>query len=71
MVSASKTSFTPADRDAIIRLARNQLGRAAYEMKILEHAEQSASSVLASLFRAEGYTTTVTFAPRLDAQPAR
>lgn len=63
--------FTPADRDAIIRLARNQLARAAYEMRILEHAEQSASTVLAGLFRADGYTTTVTFAPRLDAAPAR
>jgi len=59
--------FTPADRDAIIRLARNQLGRAAYEMKVIEHAEQSASTLLASLFRADGYTTTVTFAPRLEA----
>jgi hypothetical protein len=63
--------FTPADRDAIIRLARNQLGRAAYEMRILEHAEQSATTVLAGLFRAEGYTTTVTFAPRLETNPAR
>ena len=63
--------FTPRDRDAIIRLARNQLGRAAYEMRILEHAEQSATGVLASLFRADGYTTTVTFAPRLDTAPAR
>ena len=63
--------FTPADRDAIIRLARNQLGRAAYEMHVLEHAEQSASTLLASLFRADGYTTTVTFAPRLETAPAR
>ncbi|HEX2778032.1 MAG TPA: DUF4230 domain-containing protein [Gemmatimonadaceae bacterium] len=63
--------FTPRDRDAIIRLARNQLGRAAYEMKILEHAEQSASTLLASLFRADGYTTTISFAPRLDSAPAR
>jgi hypothetical protein len=63
--------FTPADRDAIIRLARNQLGRAAYEMHVLEHAERSATTLLPSLFRAEGYTTTVTFAPRLDTQPAR
>ncbi|NUQ91520.1 MAG: DUF4230 domain-containing protein [Gemmatimonadaceae bacterium] len=58
--------FTPADRDAIIRIARNQLGRAAYEMKVIEHAEQNASTLLAGLFRADGYTTTVTFAPRLE-----
>ena len=63
--------FTPADRDAIIRLARNQLGRAAYEMHVLEHAEQSASTLLASMFRADGYTTTVSFAPRLDTNPGR
>lgn len=63
--------FTPTDRDAIIRLARNQLGRAAYEMHVLEHAEQSASTLLAGLFRADGYTTTVTFTPRLDVAPAR
>jgi hypothetical protein len=58
--------FTPADRDAIIRLARNQLGRAAYEMKVIEHAEQNASTLLSGLFRADGYTTTVAFVPRLD-----
>lgn len=63
--------FTPADRDAIIRIARNQLGRAAYEMKVIEHAEQSASTLLASLFRADGYTTTVTFVPRLDTPLSR
>ena len=63
--------FTPADRDAIIRIARNQLGRAAYEMHVLEHAEQSASTLLSGLFRADGYTTTVTFTPRLDVVPAR
>ena len=63
--------FTPADRDAIIRIARNQLGRAAYEMKVIEHAEQSASTLLSSLFRADGYTTTVTFAPRLDSAASR
>lgn len=62
--------FTPADRDAILRLARNQLGRAGYEMKILEHAEASAKTLLEGMFSTDGYRATVTFGPRLDAAPA-
>ena len=37
--------FTPQDRDAIIRLTRVQLGKSAYEMKVLEHAEASAKTL--------------------------
>ncbi len=58
--------FTPADRDAILRLARAQLARSGYELKILEHAESSARQALESLFAAEGWTTSVAFAPRLQ-----
>jgi hypothetical protein len=58
--------FTPADRDAIIRLARVQLGRAAYDMKVLEHAEASAKTLLEKLLSTDGYTAHVQFAPRLD-----
>lgn len=58
--------FTPADRDAIIRLARGQLGRSAYDMKILEHAEASAKTLLESLFTSDGYTARVEFVPRLE-----
>lgn len=57
--------FTPADRDAILRLARAQIAKSGYEMKILEHAESSARRALESLFAAEGWRTTVSFAPRL------
>lgn len=58
--------FTPADRDAIIRLARGQLGRSAYDMKILEHAEASAKTLLEGLFTSDGYTARVEFVPRLE-----
>lgn len=58
--------FTPQDRDAILRLARAQLAKSGYEMKILDHAEVSARQALATLFTADGWKTTVTFAPRLE-----
>jgi len=60
--------FTPQDRDAIIRLARVQLGRSAYDMKILEHAESSAKTLLESMFSTDGYTARVEFAARLETQ---
>ena len=63
--------FTPQDRDAIIRLARVQLGRSAYDMKILEHAEASAKTLLEGMFSTDGYTARVEFVPRLDTQPSR
>ena len=58
--------FTPQDRDAIIRLARTQLGKSAYDMKILEHAEASAKTLLESMFSTDGYVARVEFVPRLD-----
>jgi hypothetical protein len=57
--------FTPQDRDAIIRLARAQLGRSAYDMKILEHAESTAKELLERLLSTDGYTAHVEFAPAL------
>jgi hypothetical protein len=63
--------FTPQDRDAIIRLARVQLGKSAYEMKVLEHAEQSAKTLLEGLFSTDGYTARVEFVPRLETSPLR
>jgi hypothetical protein len=60
--------FTPQDRDAIIRLARVQLGRSAYDMKILEHAESSAKELLERLLSTDGYTAHVEFAPVLVRQ---
>ena len=63
--------FTPQDRDAIIRLSRVQLGKSAYDMKILEHAESSAKTLLESMFSTDGYTARVEFAARLDLQPQR
>ena len=65
------TPFTPQDRDAIIRLARAQLGRSAYEMKVLEHAETSAKTLLEGMFSTDGYTARVEFVPRLETQPVR
>jgi Protein of unknown function (DUF4230) len=58
--------FTPRDRDAIIRLARGQLGKSAYEMKVLEHAETSAKKLLEGMFSTDGYAARVEFGARLD-----
>jgi Protein of unknown function (DUF4230) len=58
--------FTPRDRDAIVRLARTQLGKSAYEMKVLEHAEASAKTLLEGMFSTDGYTARVEFAPVLE-----
>ena len=63
--------FTPEDRDAIIRLARGQLGRSASDMKILEHAEASAKALLEGMFSTDGYTARVEFVPRLDTNGSR
>ena len=63
--------FTPQDRDAIIRLARAQLGRSAYDMKILEHAEASAKTLLEGMFSTDGYAARVEFVPRLDTAVGR
>ncbi|MFL5560902.1 MAG: DUF4230 domain-containing protein [Gemmatimonadaceae bacterium] len=63
--------FTPADRDAIIRLARVQLGRSAYDMKILEHAEASARALLEKLLSTDGYSAHVEFAPRIEVNSSR
>lgn len=63
--------FTPPDRDAIIRLARGQLGRSAYDMKILEHAEASAKTLLEGMFSTDGYTARVEFVPKLETNTGR
>lgn len=63
--------FTPGDRDAIVRLARVQLGKSAYEMKVLEHAEASAKTLLEGMFSTGGYTARVEFVPRLETSTGR
>lgn len=63
--------FTPQDRDAIIRLARVQLGKSAYEMKVLEHAETSAKTLLEGMFSTDGYAARVEFVPRLETNTGR
>lgn len=55
--------FRPADRDAIFREARGQLGRSAEELGLTEHAEASARALLEALLRAEGYRAKISFAP--------
>ena len=63
--------FTPQDRDALVRLARTQLGKSAYEMKVLEHAEASAKTLLEGMFSTDGYVAHVEFVPRLDLNNSR
>jgi hypothetical protein len=58
--------FTPADRDAIHRLARGQILRSANELDVIGHAERSASELLSRLFTVDGYTATVMFATELE-----
>lgn len=47
--------FRPADRDAIQRMVRAQLGTAAKSSGILAHADQSAARVLTELLARDGY----------------
>lgn len=54
--------FRPADRDAIFRLAREQLVRSAGEVELARHAEESARRLLQALISVDDYTTEVTFA---------
>lgn len=54
--------FRPTDRDAIYRLARAQLQRAARESGITEHANRSARQLLETMFSRDGYTAQVTIA---------
>jgi uncharacterized protein DUF4230 len=59
--------FRPADRDAIFREARRQLGRSAEELGLAKHAEESARALVEALIKAEGYTAAVSFAPAVTA----
>lgn len=54
--------FQPSDRDTIFALARQQLVKAAGEIELARHAEESARRLLEATVRADGYTTEVTFA---------
>jgi hypothetical protein len=56
--------FRPADRDAIFRLAREQLVKSAGEIELTRHTEESARRLLKALVSAEGYTTEVSFSGR-------
>jgi hypothetical protein len=51
--------FTPADRDAIYRLARAQIERAGRDMGVIEHANRSAKELLETMFTTGGYRAEV------------
>jgi uncharacterized protein DUF4230 len=53
--------FRPSDRDSIFRLAREQLTRAAGQMEMRAHAEESARRLLEAMVNADGYTTEISF----------
>lgn len=53
--------FRPGDRDSIFRLARDQLEKAAGQMEMRAHAEESAKRLLEAMVSADGYTTEITF----------
>jgi hypothetical protein len=53
--------FRPADRDAIFRLARDQLVKSAGEIELARHTEESARRLMPTLVSVEGYRTEVVF----------
>jgi hypothetical protein len=53
--------FRPADRDAIFRLAREQLVKSAGEVELARHTEESARRLLQALVSVDGYATEVVF----------
>jgi hypothetical protein len=60
--------FRPADRDTIFALARQQLVRAAGEVELARHAEESARRLLQATVRADGYVTEIEFERRPGAR---
>jgi Protein of unknown function (DUF4230) len=55
--------FRPADRDAIFRLAREQLVKSAGEVALTSQTEESARRLLQALVTVDGYATEVAFSP--------
>lgn len=53
--------FRPADRDAIFRLAREQLVKSAGEIELARQTEESARRLMPTLVNVEGYRTEVVF----------
>ena len=53
--------FEPEDRDAIYARVRIQLRRAAQELAVTEHANQSAKQMLQAMLGVNGYTVDVIF----------
>lgn len=53
--------FRPEDRDRIFRLAREQLGRSADQMRLAGRAEASAKEMLETMFGVEGWVAEVRF----------
>lgn len=53
--------FRPSDRDSVFALARGQLVRAAGEIELAQHAEESARRLLQAMVQVDGYTTEVAF----------
>jgi len=62
--------FRPQDRDAIQQRTRAQLMIAAQQSGILEHADESAATLLRSLLAQDGYTVTIDRPITLE-QPTR
>ena len=56
-------SFEPADRDKIFKLAREHLENSSKELKLIDHANQSAKRFLETMFNTDGYTADVVLRP--------
>ena len=55
--------FAPADRDRIFARAREKLENSSRELKITEHANESAKRFLETMFNTDGYTAEVILRP--------
>jgi uncharacterized protein DUF4230 len=57
--------FRPADRDAIYRQVRVKLAQASRESRLVEKANESAKTMLETMFSVDGWTAEVVFRPLL------
>ena len=58
--------FRPADRDAIYREVRTKLAQAGRDARLVEKANESAKTMLETMFSVDGWTAEVVFRPVLE-----
>jgi hypothetical protein len=63
--------FTPADRDAVQRAARERVRQAGADLRVRDLAERNATTVLQTLLGRDGWTVEVAFRGRAAPAPSR